>query len=288
MASTDQTSKLKIVSRSDFTEEAPEALIAAPRKEIPADYAERAKSVRPTDLFKPLKKSAQFGQKFDIDPNDGNGAWESGEIGAAVGKVLYELFQSYEDWANGQGDFVQQTLTGIMNEPYIKESELNVFVFSDVKSGLYFTNPWFTTTDDTAWFGILDKQYYIAVFESCWFGRHGAGGWQNWGFSWHGGSWYGARGTEDQGTNKVIITYKAQPKSAQQILDDYVNGFDTEEDMYMNIIRASSTYHNKQPTVYTINYYGSNDWNRYTMYPEDVSDNSGGVQEGVHNGVEQD
>ncbi|KAF3157629.1 hypothetical protein TWF569_000194 [Orbilia oligospora] len=219
MASTDQTSKLKIVSRSDFTEEAPEALIAAPRKEIPADYAERAKS-------------------------------------------------SYEDWANGQGGFVQQTLTGIMNESYIKESELNVFVFSDVKSGLYFTNPWFTTTDDTAWFGILDKQYYIAVFESC--------------------CWYGARGTEDQGTNKVIITYKAQPKSAQQILDDYVNGFDTEEDMYMNIIRASSTYHNKQPTVYTINYYGSNDWNRYTMYPEDVPDNSGGIQEGVHNGVEQD
>ncbi|TGJ72371.1 hypothetical protein EYR41_004270 [Orbilia oligospora] len=119
-------------------------------------------------------------------------------------------------------------------------------------------------------------------------GSDGMGGWQNWGFSWHGGSWYGARGTEDQGTNKAVITYKAQPKSAQQILDDYVNGFDTEEDMYMNIIRATSTYHNKQPTVYTINYYGSNDWNRYTMYPDDVPDNSGGVQEGVHNGVEQD
>ncbi|KAK6342297.1 hypothetical protein TWF718_007700 [Orbilia javanica] len=277
MASTEKTPKSKIASRSDFTNETSEALVPAPRRVIPADYPDRAKSVTADDLYNEIEDAT--------DPNGGNGAWESGKIGAEIGKILYKLYQSYEDWADDQGQFVKQVLHDWGNVDWVQEAGLNIYVFHDVKSGLLFTNPWFASTDDPAWLGLLDKSYYIAIFESCWFGRRGSNGWQNWGWSWYGGDWYEARGTGSH-ENRVIVAFDG-PKSAQEILYDYADGYTSENEMYLDVIRAGSAYNNGLPTVYTINYYGSNDWNRYTIYPAAVDYGESIAKKAVEGNTEQ-
>ncbi|KAK6519438.1 hypothetical protein TWF281_003272 [Arthrobotrys megalospora] len=168
-------------------------------------------NVSPSDLFK---------QRFDIDPRGGSGAKESGKIGAEIGKILYELWQSYEDWVDNQGDFVQSLLDSILDNDEVINARRSVMIFAEDRAEFFFVNATYYDVDDSAWFGILDKTYHIAVFEAGWFVRHGSGGWSNWGYGWWGS---GDQYEKDDG-QRVAITYTGDtydycPYSAHAILD---------------------------------------------------------------------
>ncbi|KAK6501551.1 hypothetical protein TWF481_009387 [Arthrobotrys musiformis] len=150
-----------------------------------------------------FKKSEGLGSKLE----GGGPRWgDDGELGEALGKVLSFLWQTYTEWRDSQGDFVQGVVDGLQESDYVKNNNLNVFVFANDNSQFFFTNWWESVIDDTAWFGILDKSYRVVVFETGWFARYGQGGYNNWCYGW----WVTNPQWEhewDDGDGRVAITY---------------------------------------------------------------------------------
>ncbi|RVD89814.1 uncharacterized protein DFL_000805 [Arthrobotrys flagrans] len=151
-------------------------------------------------------------KKLDTDPR----GREDGELGAAIGKIFYELFESYQDWANNQGEFVSALLDRTMDEDEVWSNRLSVMIFANPRAEYFFINHTYIDIDNTAWFGILDRCYTMVVFEAGWLVRYGSGGCINWGFSWNG--------NEVGNVQRVAITYtghnyKSGACGLQAILD---------------------------------------------------------------------
>ncbi|KAK6336758.1 hypothetical protein TWF718_009548 [Orbilia javanica] len=154
--------------------------------------------VSPSDLFKirrPPPGPSGAVEQLDTDPTGG----EDGKLGAAIGKILYQLFESYQDWANNQGFFVSSLLDQTMDEEEVWSNRYSVMIFANPNAEFFFVNHTYINIDNTAWFGILDRCYTMVVFEAGWFVRYGSGGWINWGFSWYG--------NEADNGQRVAITY---------------------------------------------------------------------------------
>ncbi|KAK6526058.1 hypothetical protein TWF281_011097 [Arthrobotrys megalospora] len=152
--------------------------------------------ISPNDLFSIRRPPAGSAAEMpDTDPMGG----ESGKLGAAIGKILYALFQSYQDWANNQGAFVSGLLDETMKIDIVEARRLQVMIFANPRAEFFFINHTYVDIDNTAWGGILDKCYTMVIFEAGWFVRSGKGGWINWGFSWNG--------NEGDNGQRVAITY---------------------------------------------------------------------------------
>ncbi|KAK6507535.1 hypothetical protein TWF481_005966 [Arthrobotrys musiformis] len=197
MASADASSKLTVKPEKFTFSHPPEDVEEVEVKERPTVDLSTIR-VSPNDLFKirkPPSGPAGGVEKLDTDPRGG----EDGKLGAAIGKILYELFESYQDWANNQGAFVSALLDRTMDEEEVWSNRLSVMIFANPCAEYFFINHTYVDIDNTAWFGVLDRCYTMVVFEAGWFVRYGKGGWINWGFGWNG--------NEVDNGQRVAITY---------------------------------------------------------------------------------